>query len=157
MGDVIKKDFIVSVVGGSVSTPKEYSRARELGRLLAENGITVVCGGGSGIMEAVCRGASDAGGRTIGILPGEDPRQANPWVGTVIVTGMGTSRNRIIALTGRIMVAVGGSYGTLSEIAFGLQAGRSVCAMGRWSGLEDVTAVGSPREALEFIKERSGE
>jgi uncharacterized protein (TIGR00725 family) len=139
-----------------VADQNEYAQAMETGRLLAVQGFTVVCGGGSGVMEAVCRGAKSGGGHTIGILPGEDAGAANRYVDTVIVTGMGTARNRIIALSGRAVIAVGGKYGTLSEIAFALQAGRPVCAMGTWSSLQGVTSVNSPEEALEFVLERFG-
>ena len=145
------------MVGGADASPDEYSQAQTLGGLLAGGGFTVLCGGGSGVMEAVCRGAAEAGGRTIGILPGEDTMGANPYVETVIATGMGTARNRIIALSGMTLVAVGGRYGTLSEIAFALQAGRPVCAMGGWSGIPGVAAVGSPEEALSFIIDRTGD
>ncbi|NOQ23622.1 MAG: hypothetical protein GQ565_13375 [Candidatus Aegiribacteria sp.] len=108
-------------------------------------------------MEAVCRGIAEKGGRSIGILRGTDPREANRWVETVIVTGMGTSRNRIIALSGRVVAAVGGKYGTLSEIAYALQAGKPVCAVGKWAGIDGVVPVLSPEEALDFIIENSGE
>ena len=108
-------------------------------------------------MEAVCRGIADKGGHSIGILRGTDPCEANLWVETVIPTGMGTSRNRIIALSGRVAVAVGGKYGTLSEIAYALQAGKPVCAIGKWAGIDGVVPVTSPEEALDFIIENSGE
>jgi len=130
--------------------------AEELGTLLAGLGYTIVCGGKGGIMEAVCRGARKKGGETIGILPGIDPGEANPWVSTVILTGMGSARNRIVALTGRAVVAVGGRYGTLSEIAFALDAGRPVCSMGGWTGIEGVVPVATPSQALEFVIERTG-
>jgi len=106
-------------------------------------------------MEAVCRGIAEKGGHSIGILRGTDPREANHWVETVIVTGMGTSRNRIIVLSGIVVVAVGGKYGTLSEIAYALQAGKPVCAIGKWSGIDGVVPVSSPEEALGFIIENS--
>ena len=144
------------MVGGSSANAGECSAAEELGSLLAARGYRVVCGGGSGVMEAVCRGACQAGGDTIGILPGTDPSRANPWVGTVILTGMGSSRNRIVALTGRVVVAVGGRYGTLSEIAFALEAGRPVCAMGGWSGIEGVVPVADAQGALDFIESMTG-
>ncbi|MCK4505846.1 MAG: TIGR00725 family protein [Candidatus Aegiribacteria sp.] len=144
---------LVAVIGGAIADPEEYSLARELGRNLADEGYTIVCGGGTGIMEAVCRGAREAGGHTIGVLPGVNPSDANEYVETVLVTGMGTSRNRIISLSGRVVVAVGGMYGTLSEIAFALQAGRPVCAMGTWNVIDGVTPVNSPQEALEFVRE----
>ncbi len=147
---------LVAVVGGAIADPEEYSIARELGQLLADDGYTVVCGGGTGIMEAVCRGAREGGGHTIGILPGVNPSDANMYVETILVTGMGTSRNRIISLSGRVVVAVGGMYGTLSEIAFALQAGRPVCAIGTWNTIDGVTPVNSPQEALAFVTENYG-
>ena len=134
----------------------QCSWAERLGEILADAGYAVVCGGGGGVMEAVCRGAAGRGGHTIGVLPGEDPEEANPWVSTTIVTGMGTSRNRIIALSGSAAVAVGGSYGTLSEIAFALQAGRPVCGWGSWKDIPGVTPVSTPEEALAFLVEKTG-
>ena len=144
---------LVAVIGGSRSSASEYSFAQNLGRNLADDGYTIVCGGGTGIMEAACRGAFEAGGHTIGILPGINPSDANAYVETVIVTGMGTSRNRIISLSGRVVIAVGGAYGTLSEIAFALQAGRPVCAVGTWKTIDGVTPVNSPQEALKFVRD----
>jgi len=142
---------LVSVIGGNVASCSEYGFAFSLGSLLAENGYTVVCGGGSGVMEAVSKGCSSSGGAVVGILPGEDPRASNDFVSIPIPTGIGVSRNRIIALSGQVVCAVGGSYGTLSEIAFALQAGRPVCCTGSWSGIEGVTPVATPEEALEFV------
>ncbi|MBN2586884.1 MAG: TIGR00725 family protein, partial [Candidatus Fermentibacteraceae bacterium] len=139
------------------ASPEECSLALRLGGLLARNGFTVVCGGGSGVMEAVCRGAVEAGGAAIGILPGADPAGANPWVTIPIPTGMGTLRNRLVAITGSVLVAVGGRFGTLSEIAYALEAGHPVCAMGQWASIDGVTPVDSPEEALEFILERTGD
>jgi len=150
-----RKDLI-SVIGGASATLEEISWAEKLGALLADNGFTVICGGGSGIMEAVCRGASDKGGHTIGILPGSSPDEANPWVENVIVTGMGTSRNRMIVLSGRVVVAVGGKYGTLSEVAYALQAEKPVCALGNWAGIVGVIPVSSPEEAMDFIIKNTG-
>jgi uncharacterized protein (TIGR00725 family) len=147
---------LISVIGGASADHEEISWAEKFGKLLADNGFTVICGGGTGIMEAVCRGVAFKGGHSIGILPGSDPQKANRWVETVIVTGMGTSRNRIIALSGRVVAAVGGMYGTLSEIAYALQAGKPVCAMGKWAGIDGVVPVSSPEEALDFIIENTG-
>lgn len=144
---------LVAVIGGAIANPEEYSFARELGYNLADEDYTIVCGGGTGIMEAVCRGAREVGGHTIGILPGVNPSDANEYVETVLVTGMGTSRNRIISLSGRVVIAVGGMYGTLSEIAFALQAGRPVCATGKWNAIDGVTPVNSLKEALAFVRE----
>jgi uncharacterized protein (TIGR00725 family) len=147
---------LISVIGGAYADPDEIAWAAKLGGLLADHGFTVICGGGTGIMEAVCRGITEKRGRSIGILRGTDPLEANRWVDTVIPTGMGTARNRIIALSGEVIVAVGGKYGTLSEIAYALQAGKPVCAVGKWTGIDGVVPVSSPEEALEFIVKNSG-
>ena len=142
---------LVSVIGGHRADRKEKSTTRTLGRLLASRGFVVVCGGMGGIMESVCRGASEGGGLTVGILPVEDPSLANPWVKVRIPTGMGSARNRLVALAGGAVVAVGGSYGTLSEIAFALDAGRPVCSLGSWDGIPGVVEVEGPEEAVDFI------
>ncbi len=142
---------IVSVIGGSSAGDELLDAAHKLGLLLAEAGYTVLCGGGTGIMEKVCCGAKSAGGTTVGILPGEHPSHANPWIDLAIPTGMGSARNRIIALSGMAVVAVGGKFGTLSEIAFALDAGRPVCSMGGWSKIPGLVEVASPEEALEFV------
>lgn len=107
-------------------------------------------------MEAVCRGALEAGGTTIGILPGSDPAEANRFVQIAIPTGMGSARNRIVALAGTALVAVGGRYGTLSEVAFALDAGRPVCAFGSWASVPGVTEAGTPEEAVQFVTRGSG-
>jgi uncharacterized protein (TIGR00725 family) len=142
---------VVSVIGGSAAPDGLLEAAERLGRLLAEAGYTVLCGGGSGIMEYVCRGAGQAGGITVGILPGERREGANPWIDIPVPTGMSSARNRIVALSGLAVVAVGGRYGTLSEIAFALDAGRPVCSLGGWTGIPGVVEVSSPEEALEFV------
>jgi len=143
---------LVSVIGGASATDREAALAAELGGLLAREGFTIVCGGGSGVMLAACRGAAEAGGATLGILRGTDPAEANPYVTIAVTTGLGSSRNRIVALSGSAVVAVGGGYGTLSEIAFALQAGRPVCALvSRWGSIEGVTEVRTPAEALAFV------
>ncbi len=124
--------------------------------MLAEKGFTVVCGGLGGVMEAVCRGAFLAGGFTVGILPGSDPGEANRWVSLAVPTGMGASRNRIVALAGKVVVAVGGRYGTLSEIAFALDAGKPVCCIGGWTGIEGVVPVPDAEEAMRFVMKKTG-
>ena len=150
-GGVLRPARTVSVIGGHSATPQQERAARELGGLLASRGFTVVCGGMGGVMAAVCRGAVERGGFTVGLLPVEDPSLANPWVRLPIPTGLGTARNRMVALSGQAVVAVGGRWGTLSEIAFALDAGRPVCAIGGWSSIPGVTAVDGPEEALEFV------
>jgi uncharacterized protein (TIGR00725 family) len=142
---------IVSIAGSPDASEAEVVFAAELGRMLAEAGFTIACGGGAGVMEAACRGAVSAGGETIGLLPSDDPRDASAFVTLPIPTGLGRARNRIVALAGGVLVAVGGRYGTLSEIAFALDAGRPVCAFGRWGSLQGVVRVDSPEQARDFV------
>ena len=124
--------LLVAVIGASTCTPAESQAAEAVGRALAQGGATVVCGGRGGVMAAACRGARAAGGLTIGILPGDDPEAANPHVDVVIATGLGEARNAIVARTARAIVAIGGRYGTLSEIAFALKGGVPVVGVGTW-------------------------
>jgi uncharacterized protein (TIGR00725 family) len=101
----------ISVIGGSTVTDEQYAMGREVGRLLAARGHEVVCGGRTGVMEAVCRGAREEGGHTIGILPGDDRGSANPHVETAIATGMGNARNALVALNGDAAIAIDGGTG----------------------------------------------
>ncbi|MCP4806112.1 MAG: TIGR00725 family protein [Proteobacteria bacterium] len=123
----------VAIIGGAAGTDEVLGVARELGRLLVDNGWRVVCGGRTGVMEAACRGAHDSAsyteGATVGILPNIDPSTANPWCDVVIPTGMNYARNALVVAAGDIVVAVAGSSGTLSEIALAWQQGRQVIAL----------------------------
>ncbi|MFQ5875678.1 MAG: TIGR00725 family protein [Dehalococcoidia bacterium] len=110
----------ISVIGSSECSPEVAHLAEEVGRELAKRGATVVCGGLGGVMAAVCKGAREAGGRTIGILPRDDPSEANPWVEVAIVTGIGYARNAIVVKTGWAVIAIDGGFGTLSEIGHAL-------------------------------------
>ena len=123
---------LIAVIGGSAPTEEEAAAAETLGRALAERGAILICGGRGGVMEAACRGAKSAGGLTIGILPGTDRSEANPYVDIPIVTGIRCARNVIITRTAQAVVAVGGSYGTLSEIGFALSFGVPVVGLGTW-------------------------
>ena len=129
--------MIISVIGGSEPTPESAATAERLGVELASRGIMVVCGGLSGVMEAVCRGAKSAGGTTIGILPGRDPSIANSYVDIPICTSLGYARNVVVVLTGRAVIAVDGAYGTLSEIAHALAEGIPVIGLETWSLARD--------------------
>jgi uncharacterized protein (TIGR00725 family) len=123
----------VAVVGpGGRASPDELESAEKVGRLLAEGGAVVVCGGLGGVMEAACRGACSAGGLTIGILPGRDRREANPFVEVAMPTGLGEARNALVVRAADAVVAVGGAYGTLSEIALALKGGTPVVGLRTW-------------------------
>ncbi|HEX4864947.1 MAG TPA: TIGR00725 family protein [Acidimicrobiales bacterium] len=123
----------VAVVGGSEPTTDEAALAEDIGRALAEKGAVVVCGGLGGVMAAACRGAKSAGGLTVGLLPGRHPGDANPWVDIAIPTGLGETRNALVVAAASAVVAVGGEYGTLSEIALALRAGKPVVGVGTWT------------------------
>ena len=124
--------MFIAVIGARKCDKKTYALAEQVGRELARRGATVVCGGLGGVMEAACKGARRAGGRTIGILPGKNHRDANPYVDIPIVTSLGEARNSIVVRTARAIIAVGGEYGTLSEIAFALKFGIPVIGLGTW-------------------------
>lgn len=120
----------IAVIGAGTASDEEYGTARALGSALARRGAIVVCGGRGGVMEAVARGAHEAGGTTVGILPGDDAREANPWVAVPLATGLGEARNALVVRGAEAVVAVGGSWGTLSEIALARKMGRAVTMLG---------------------------
>ena len=124
--------MIIAVIGGDPAPDAALARSEAVGREIALRGHTLICGGRAGVMEAACKGASEAGGLTIGVLPDSDRDAMNPYVGIPIVTGIGRARNLTIALTADAVIAVDGGYGTLSEIAFALQHGRPVAGLGAW-------------------------
>jgi uncharacterized protein (TIGR00725 family) len=124
--------YFIAVIGASRADAEELKTAEAVGREIARNGAILVCGGLDGIMEAACKGASDSSGLTIGILPGEHRETANPYVKIPVVTGMGYARNAIVAKSGQAVIAIGGGYGTLSEIAYARQAGIPVIGLNTW-------------------------
>lgn len=129
---MMNKKFI-AVIGGGQPSPQEAQLAEEVGRELAMRGAILVCGGLGGVMEAACKGASSEGGVTIGILPGESRQAANPYVQIPIVTGIGHARNLAVVKSAQAVIAIGGSYGTLSEISHALQSGIPVIGLNTWS------------------------
>jgi hypothetical protein len=145
---------LIAVIGGSSPTAEEASLAEAVGRALAEAGAVLICGGREGVMEAACRGAKEGGGMTIGVLPGADISQMNPYVDVPIVTGIRDARNAIITRTAEVVIAVGGSYGTLSEIGFALGFGKPVIGLRTWVVEREghpaapIVRVDSPEEAV---------
>jgi uncharacterized protein (TIGR00725 family) len=138
----------VSVIG---SGREHEAAAEEVGRLLAERGCTVVTGGLGEVMSAAHRGAKTAGGTTIAVLPGETRHDASPWADHVVVTGIGHARNLAVAASGDGVIAVGGSYGTLSEIAFALRLGRPVVALPGSPLTSGVIDARTPEEAVNLV------
>ena len=137
----------VSVVG---SGAEHEGNAEEVGRLLAEHGATVVTGGLGEVMAAAARGARDAGGTTIGSLPGETRADANPWLDHVVVTGIGHGRNLAVVASGDAVIAVGGRYGTLAEIGFALTLGRPVVVLEPGWEVDGAQRAQTPAEAVEL-------
>ncbi len=147
--------MIIAVIGNSSCSPEEAKLAESVGELLAQRGATVICGGLGGVMEAACRGAKSQGGLTVGILPGQDSSAANPWVDIPVVTGIGEARNIAVVKSARAVIAVGGSYGTLSEIAYALKGNIPVIGLNTWSlsrdGQDDdsIIKAGSAEDAVD--------
>jgi len=125
--------MIVAVIGSSSCSEEEARLAEAVGERLAQRGAAVICGGLGGVMEGVCRGARSQGGLTVGILPGEDPGVANPWVDIPIATGVGYGRNMAVVKSAGAVIAIGGNYGTLSEIAYALKSGIPVIGLNTWA------------------------
>ena len=141
----------ISVIGsGAAHEP----RAEEVGRLLAEHGCTVVTGGRGEVMAAAARGAKAAGGTTIGILPGESRAEANEWIDHAVATGLGHARNFAVAASGDAVIAVGGSWGTLSEIAFARLLGRPVVILDSGWKLEGIDRAETPADAVDLVLSR---
>jgi uncharacterized protein (TIGR00725 family) len=145
----------VAVVGPGEASASEIEVAEEVGRGLAEAGAVVLTGGHGGVMAAACRGARGAGGLTVGILPGADRNAANEWVAVAIPTGLGELRNGLIVRAADAVIAVGGAYGTLSEVALALKTRVPVVGLQTWA-IEGIEAVASPAEAVARALEVAG-
>jgi uncharacterized protein (TIGR00725 family) len=143
-------ETVIGVIGAGEVTEDEYTAAFETGREIALRKFTLVCGGMGGVMEAACRGAKSEGGLTVGIIPGESGKEANPYVDIPIVTGMGHGRNIIVVRSSDAIIAIGGSFGTLSEIAFALRLGIPVVGIKTWDVSSDIKKADDPREAVEM-------
>jgi len=143
----------IAVAGAAETTRQEYETAYAIGRLIAGSGAVLVCGGLGGVMEAACRGARDHGGATVGIIAGT--ADGNPYLDIVIRTGLGHSRNVLVAQSGDAMIAVGGSYGTLSEIAIALKTGCPVFGLSTWK-IEGVVPCSSADEAVRLALAAAG-
>jgi hypothetical protein len=157
----VKRSPIIAVIGGSAPSREALEHAEAVGQALATRGATLICGGRGGVMEAACRGAHAAGGLTIGILPGTERSEANPYVDLPIVTGIGDARNAIITRTAQAAIAIEGNYGTLSEIAFALNFGTPVVGLGTWTMTRadgsppPITYAETPQQAVEEALRRA--
>ena len=143
---------IIAVVGGKAPDTRSLDLAYEVGKLVAKRGAILVTGGLTGVMEAACRGAKEAGGLTVGILPGDSHESANPYVDIPIVTGMGEARNIVIVKTADALIAIDGKYGTLSEIAIAVSLGKLVVGLNTWD-IPGVIKAATPDEAINLVFE----
>ena len=147
---------IISVVGGGTCSPQENADAEQVGRLLAQQGAIVVCGGLRGVMEAVAKGAHANGGTTVGILPGADPRDANPYIAIPLATGLGEMRNLLVVQVAQALIAIAGGTGTLSEIALAQRLGKPVVGLhDSFSGVVDIPRVDTADAAVAWALERA--
>ena len=141
----------IAVVGPGDATAEQEHDAEVVGGELAAAGALVVCGGLGGVMAAACRGAQAAGGLTVGLLPGHDRSAANAWVTVAVATGMGELRNGLVVRASDGVAAVGGGFGTLSEIALALKLGRPVVGLGTWDIAAPVARVDDPQAAARRV------
>lgn len=139
----------VGVIGGAKPDKESYSLALKIGQLIAEKGAILICGGLGGIMEAASRGAKQAGGLTVGILPGNSALDANPYIDIAIATGLGYARNSLVAMNSDVIIAVSGQYGTLTEIAYGCIYRKKIIGLGTWD-IEGVIKAQTAEEAVEL-------
>jgi uncharacterized protein (TIGR00725 family) len=144
---------IIAVIGAGQCDGRIYGLAEEVGRRLAEKGVVIICGGLGGVMEAACKGAKEAGGETIGILPGDDTFTANAYVDIPVATGMGIGRNIIIIRSAQAVIAVNGSYGTLSELAYALQLQKPIVGLETWDVSDKIVTTSNPQKAVSAILE----
>jgi hypothetical protein len=161
-----RRKIVIGVMGAAQCDEEIYQQAYRVGRLIAERGAVLLCGGLSGVMEASAKGAKDAGGLTVGVLPGSSERESrpNPYIDVAIFTGMSDARNAINVRSSDVIIAISGGYGTLSEIAHGLKIGKPVVLLHSWRfESETITAeplvrvAQSPEEAVQLAFELQAE
>jgi uncharacterized protein (TIGR00725 family) len=147
---------LIAVVGGSMCSSEEAEWATTVGRLLAGGGAVLLCGGLGGVMEAAARGAKQVGGLTIGLLPGSDPADANPSIDVALATGMGEMRNALLVRAAQAVIAIGGGWGTLSEIALAQRIRTPVVGLhDAFTSAVDIPRVGRPEEAVRWALEQA--
>ncbi len=140
---------MIGVIGAGSCNNEVFELAQKIGAGIAKMGAILVCGGLGGVMEGACRGAYEAGGQAVGILPGRDSTDANPYVTIPIVTDMGHARNVLIVRTSNLLIAISGGYGTLSEISIALKLEKPVVGLHTWPNMEGIEYVATAEEALK--------
>ena len=142
----------IGVIGSGFCSDSIYELARDLGFEIGKKGWTLVCGGLGGVMEGAARGCLEAGGTTVGILPGLEKRAANPYIKIAIPTGLGDGRNLLVVRASDVLVSIAGGYGTLSEIALALKMSRPVIGLETWKDIQGIHYVSDPNEARKAIE-----
>ena len=143
----------IGVIGAGECSDNIYGLARDLGFEIGEKGWTLVCGGLGGVMEGTARGCIEAGGMTVGILPGLEKDSANPYIKIPLPTGLGEGRNLLVVRASDVLVSIAGGYGTLSEIALGLKMNKPVIGLETWKNIHGIQYVSDPSEAIERVTE----
>lgn len=146
---------LIGIIGGGECSKEIATLAEAVGAELARRSMVLICGGYGGVMEAACRGAKRTGGLTVGILPGTDPGEANPYVDIPIATGLGQARNLVIVTASAALIAIDGEYGTLSELGFALKLGKRVVGLAAWE-IPGVLIAKDPKEAVELALRELG-
>ncbi len=153
MSDNTDRKPVIAVIGAGKCSKKLRDMAAEIGKYVAENGGVLLCGGLGGVMEGAARGAKEAGGTTIGIIPSENKTDANEFIDYVIPTGFGQARNVLVVRAADAIVALPGKYGTLSEMAFALVSGKPIISVQAWKLGEEIQQVEDPLEAAKIAME----
>ena len=138
----------IGVIGAGECSPEIYNQASELGHLIGKNEWVLLCGGLGGVMEGAAKGCYQSGGITVGILPGKEKDSANPFITLPIATGLGEGRNLLVVRASDVVVAIGGGYGTLSEIGLALKIGKPVIGLKTWPGIDEIDYVETPEQAI---------
>jgi len=152
-----RKRTVIGVIGAGSCTSDIKDMAEKTGQLIAEGGAVLVCGGLGGVMEAASKGAKEAGGTTIGILPGDDKTSANRYIDYAVATGIGEARNILIIKTADAVIALPGKFGTLSEMAFAMKIGKPLVSLSNWDISEEVYKARTPEEAVREALKLAGE
>jgi len=150
----MEEAYHVGVVGSGTCSAELYQLARKIGYEIGRHGWTLICGGLGGIMEGASRGCIEAGGMTVGLLPGFRKQEANPYIRTAIPTGLGEGRNFLVVRASDILVAISGGHGTLSEIALGLKTGRTVVGIRTFDHLEGIVRASTPEMVIKLIESK---
>jgi len=146
---LLKDKLRIGVIGGAKPDAKSKGDAFKIGQLIGEKGAILICGGLGGVMEAAARGAKQSGGLTIGILPGNSFKEANPYIDIAIATGLGYSRNSLVAMNSDVLIAIDGEFGTLSEIAYGTIYRKKIIGLRTWD-IPSVIKAETAKEAFEL-------